>query len=79
MNGFVIRGTTQDDRLGIQVDITGDINGDGIEDIVISSSDGGDISTSPYSYNYSDRRGETYVIFGEQNGFDSIFDLNILV
>ena len=77
-NGFVIKGTTQDDRLGTKVDLTGDINGDGIEDLVISSTSGGDASTSPYSYYYSDRRGETYVVFGNNNGFSSTVNLNNL-
>ena len=77
-NGFVVRGITQDDRLGTKVDLTGDINGDGIEDLVISSSSGGNISTSPYSYYSSDRRGETYVVFGKSNGFGSTINLNNL-
>ena len=77
-NGFAIRGTTQDDRLGMKVDLAGDINGDGIEDLVISSPSGGDVSTSPYSYYYSDRRGETYVIFGSENGFGSTVNLDNL-
>ena len=77
-NGFTIRGTTKDDRLGTEINLTGDINGDGIEDLVISSANGGDASTSPYSYNYSDRRGETYVVFGSDNGFSSTVDLDNL-
>ncbi|MCC0177667.1 FG-GAP repeat protein [Waterburya agarophytonicola K14] len=74
-NGFRIPGTTQDDRLGTKVDLTGDINGDGIDDLIVSSIDGGNPSNSPYSYQQSDRRGETYVIFGTRNGFNSSFNL----
>ena len=77
-NGFVIPGTTRDDRLGTEVDITGDINGDGIEDIVVTSINGGNFDDRPFSYNYSDRRGETYVIFGKSGGFNSTFNLKNL-
>ena len=77
-NGFNIPGITEDDRLGTKVDLAGDINGDGIDDLVISSIDGGNPSTSPYSYVTSDRRGETYVIFGKRNGFSPSFNLDNL-
>ena len=77
-NGFVIQGTAKDDRLGTKVDLTGDINGDGVDDLVISSSSGGNINNNPYSYYYSDRRGKTYVVFGKSNGFDSTVNLNNL-
>jgi Ca2+-binding RTX toxin-like protein len=36
-NGFVIKGSNQDDRLGSSVTTTSDINGDGIADLIISA------------------------------------------
>ena len=77
-NGLTISGLTQNDNLGTAVEITGDLNGDGIEDLIISSSNAGEISTNPYSYYYSDGRGKTYIIFGNQNGLDSSLNLNSL-
>ena len=77
-NGFTIPGLVKDDNLGTTVDLTGDLNGDGIEDLVISSSNAGEKNTLPYSFYNSDRRGETYVIFGRKSGFSSNFNLGNL-
>lgn len=76
-NGFTIPGLTQDDNLGTTVNNTGDINGDGIEDLIISAINAGEDSSDPFRYYNSDRRGETYVIFGSKN-LNSTFDLNSL-
>lgn len=77
-NGFAIPGITPDDHLGMAVEITGDLNGDGIEDLIISSPDGGNPSSSNYSLYYSDRRGKAYVIFGTRAGFNPNFNLKNL-
>jgi len=77
-NGFTIPGLAEDDNLGTTVDLTGDLNGDGIEDLVISSSNAGKANTAPYDFYNSDRRGETYVIFGKKSKFGSKFNLNSL-
>ena len=77
-NGLTIPGITPDDRLGTTVDLTGDLNGDGIQDLVISSPDAGNPNGSSYSFYSSDRRGKTYVVFGKNSGFGAEFDLNNL-
>jgi len=52
--GFVINGITQYDRAGYSVSNAGDVNGDGLDDLLISSPTvGGDYS------------GESYVVFGK--------------
>ena len=55
-NGFVIRGIDEGDRTGISVSNAGDINGDGLDDLIIGAS-GGDP-------NGKENAGESYVIFG---------------
>ena len=72
-NGFSLAGIDPDDGLGNAVS-AGDFNGDGIDDLLVGASNGGE-NISAYGYNYSDRRGEAYVIFGRQNGFTSQVDL----
>ena len=58
-NGFVIRGVDRNDRLGFSVSRVGDMNGDGISDIIVGAerldSDGEDNLCEP---------GGAYVIFG---------------
>ncbi|MFM7365692.1 MAG: DUF4114 domain-containing protein [Cuspidothrix sp.] len=68
-NGFIINGENQEE-LGFSVSDAGDINGDGIADLVISapSSD----------LNNKGNAGKTYVVFGSSNGFDSNLDLATL-
>jgi hypothetical protein len=68
-NGFIIEGVS-DDNLGYSVSNAGDINGDGIGDIVIGSpfSDPNDQSNS----------GKTYVVFGKTDGFDPTLDVSNL-
>ena len=83
-NGFVLRGIDQFDRFGDSVSGAGDINGDGIDDLIIGASGVGNgffysgHGYYSYYYNgpyYSSRRGESYVIFGSNNGFDSEFNV----
>ena len=68
-NGFRISGGTPDDRLGFSVDSADDVNGDGIDDLIIgawrASPNGG-------------QSGSTYVIFGCQGGFADTFDVSTL-
>ena len=66
-NGFTIRGRNEFDYLGIHVSDAGDINNDGIDDIVLGAS-GVDNSSNG-------GEGAAYVIFGDENGFNSNFDL----
>ncbi len=74
-NGFVINGINAYDSLGgmnLQEGVSeaGDINGDGIDDIIVGAPEadpGGRFSA-----------GESYVIFGSNEGFAASFDLSTL-
>ncbi|MGF1591403.1 MAG: integrin alpha, partial [Pleurocapsa sp.] len=61
-NGFTIPGINKNDRLGNLIDLAGDINGDGFDDLVVSG----------------ESNGKAYVIFGTEAGFDASFDLTSL-
>ncbi len=66
-NGFAIPGLAAGDFLGSGIAAAGDVNADGIDDVILNAHgvkpDG--VSTS----------GETYVIFGNDAGFAAAFDL----
>lgn len=68
-NGFIIDGRSRSERIGKKVSFAGDINGDGINDILIGA-DHASI-TAPLS-------GEVIVVFGKDSGFPSNFDLQSL-
>ena len=68
-DGFVIIGDVSDDRLGQHVANAGDINGDGIDDLLVSASYGDDGGTSA---------GEVYVIFGKSGASRTNIDLSSL-
>ena len=55
-NGFIINGIDLDDSSGLSVSSAGDINNDGLDDIIISAPD-----ADP---NDLDMAGESYVVFG---------------
>ncbi|HYE45024.1 MAG TPA: hypothetical protein VEA44_04540, partial [Caulobacter sp.] len=57
--GFRISGEAVGDQLGIYVDGAGDINNDGIDDIIIGANGGGN-------------NGAVYVVFGSNAGFTNI-------
>jgi hypothetical protein len=71
-NGFVINGLGNFGSFGSSVSSAGDINGDGVDDLIIGA---------PYAQgngtNYSNN-GETYVIFGSEGSFNSSLDLSSL-
>ncbi|MCC5630048.1 tandem-95 repeat protein [Nostoc sphaeroides CHAB 2801] len=69
-NGFVINGIDQEDASGSGVSSGGDINGDGIDDLIIGAS-----SASP---NGQQSAGESYVVFGKSSGFGSVLNLSSL-
>ena len=58
--GFVIQGDTAGDFAGHAVSGAGDINGDGIEDLMVGAFTGADGGTEA---------GETYIIYGTTSGF----------
>ena len=67
-NGFIINGANQGDNSGIAVSAAGDINHDGIDDILI-----GAFHADP---NGLSGAGQTYVIYGKSNGFPASMDLS---
>ena len=71
-NGFVINGTQRLDRAGLRVSDAGDINGDGLDDLLIGSIFADSGGENPSS--------QTYVIFGASdvggNGTVELSDLN---
>ena len=64
-NGFVINGIAAQDRSGISVSNAGDVNGDGIDDLIIGARgvQGG---------------GASYVVFGSSSGFPATLELSNL-
>ncbi|GJL86829.1 MAG: hypothetical protein DHS20C03_05380 [Minwuia thermotolerans] len=60
-NGFVIFGRSDNDNAGFSVDGGGDLNGDGLSDLVVGA------RNANYSGNYG--LGEAYVVFGSGAGF----------
>ena len=56
-NGFVINGIDENDRSGGSVSSAGDINGDGVDDVIIGFE-------GPPNFIDSDTAGESYVVFG---------------
>jgi hypothetical protein len=64
--GFQIYGITKHDCMGCAVSKAGDINADGIEDIVIGANDANGFA------------GQSYVIFGSKYSFPSIFNISSL-
>jgi Ca2+-binding RTX toxin-like protein len=69
-NGFTINGINVNDRSGLPASTAGDINGDNIDDIIISArnADPNDITSA----------GVAYIIFGNSNGFPLNFELSDL-
>ena len=66
-DGFVINGIDSKDRSGVSVDGAGDINGDGIDDLIIGAN-----FAAP---NEKNSAGETYVVFGKGSNFDASLNL----
>jgi hypothetical protein len=69
-NGFVINGIDVDDESGWRVSNAGDVNADGIDDLVIGAR-----QADP---NGLGNAGESYVVFGRADGFATTFDLSSL-
>jgi VCBS repeat-containing protein len=69
-NGFALLGGGSSDRSGYSVSAIGDINGDGIDDLII----GAPMADPSGRAN----AGEAYVVFGRRGGFDASLDLGTL-
>jgi hypothetical protein len=71
--GFVINGATADDQFGSSVSAAGDVNGDGVDDLLIGA------PNADPNNDYS-RLGVSYVVFGSSevgaSGSLALFDLN---
>ena len=68
-NGFAINGIAALDLSGSSVSSAGDVNGDGIDDLII-----GAIWAEPNGIN----SGQSYVVFGSNSGFGAGLDLSTL-
>jgi 2C-methyl-D-erythritol 2,4-cyclodiphosphate synthase len=69
-NGFVLNGIDADDRSGWSVSSAGDVNGDGVDDVII-----GAYYADP---NGQSGAGESYVVFGGPSPFPASIDLSAL-
>ena len=69
-NGFVISGIDRSDNSGVSVSSGGDVNGDGIDDVIISAERG--------DPNENVNAGESYVVFGRRGDFFPALDLSTL-
>lgn len=65
-NGFRMEGLGQFHRIGRSADGIGDINGDGIDDLIVGS------------YEANGLAGSSYVVFGRTSGFSALVDLAAL-
>jgi Ca2+-binding RTX toxin-like protein len=74
-NGFIVDGKDANDSLGSALSNVGDINGDGVDDLVIGAANGGNALTSPFANGDSDQRGEVYLVYGSKSGFNSRFSV----
>ena len=66
-NGFVLKGVDASDYSGRSVSGAGDVNGDGIDDLIIGAANG-DALGQKYA-------GESYVVFGSRARFQKNFEL----
>ena len=69
-SGLIIRGDTAGDHAGWSVSAAGDVNGDGIADVVVGA---------PLNDHGGGNAGEAYVVFGKESGFGTlVVDLTAL-
>ncbi len=68
-NGFVVNGIEFNDRAGFSVSGVGDVNGDGLDDLIVGS-----ILANPNGEN----SGQSYVVYGSTGGFGGNVDASSL-
>ncbi len=68
-NGFVVNGVAASDQSGFSVSAAGDVNGDGIDDLLIGA---------PNADPNGTQSGASYVVFGSSAGFSSPLELSAL-
>jgi hypothetical protein len=66
-DGFIIQGDSAGDRAGWSVSSAGDVNGDGLADLIVGA---------PRGDNGGTDAGEAYVVFGKTTGFGAVLDLS---
>ena len=69
-DGFIIQGDSTFDQAGQTVAAAGDVNGDGIGDLIVGAHTANGGSSSEI--------GEAYVLFGKDTGFGTVVDLTFL-
>ncbi|HLO87233.1 MAG TPA: DUF4114 domain-containing protein [Nostocaceae cyanobacterium] len=74
-NGFVINALNYNDYLGASVSSSGDINGDGFDDLIVGSPY--PTVRGPYAF-VQYYLGKSYVVFGKNSSFNASFDLTSL-
>ena len=67
-NGFTIVGDGLGSLFGSQVSGAGDLNGDGIDDLVVGAFQDGDLGATQI--------GKSYVVFGRADGFGAVLDVS---
>ena len=72
-NGFRLDGIAGNDASGFSVSGAGDVNGDGIADLIIGAPEPEDVP--PVGLGFT---GESYVVFGSSGGFAASLDLSAL-
>ncbi|MBE9101775.1 Calx-beta domain-containing protein [Vacuolonema iberomarrocanum] len=74
-NGFTLNGVDAYDRSGYSVSNAGDINGDGIDDIIIGTYRSNRLLARLNDAPNESDSGKSYVVFGSDQGFDADFNL----
>src|SRR4029077_20360908 len=69
-HGFVLAGIDAEDYSGTSVSAAGDLNGDGIDDLIVGAP-----GADPGGHAFA---GESYVVFGSTQGFAPVFRLATL-
>lgn len=68
-NGFALTGVTAGDYSGASVSLAGDINGDGMDDLIIGA---------PYAATVANLAGKSYLVFGSSTGLPNPLNLSTL-